>query len=145
LVLLAKGKVIQPKLIEFLQYTRAENSDQVRLKAFDCLIELDMLRNDSVMKYFLHELSTDPSPHIRENMYRLLWKGLGKIAIGDEASAKEEPTSNGLIIEQETDTLTKAKQTEAARKQTVPGALRALRAEIGENTILQEALWSAVK
>lgn len=131
-------------LVDFLQYTRDGTSDILRLNAFGNLMELDMFKNDAILRWFLFVLGTDPSPYVRENMLRLLGKTLGTIAIGENsnAAAATATQSDGLIIEQ--DSSTEGRQADLARKQTVIGALQALKEEIGSNEVLKKGLWGAI-
>lgn len=146
LVKLAKADVVKPNYKEFLMYTRADHADQVRIKAFECLVELGMLKKDSIMAYMLHELSTDPSPFVRENLFKLFSKGLGQIAMGNETQERPAPVGEGgLVIEQESSYLAVDTQAHLERRQTINGAMKALKAELGENVRLKEAIWMAVK
>lgn len=139
---LAQFDVMKPSLREFLQYTRPGNGDGLRLKAIECLVDLGLLKNDAILKYFLHLLSSDPSPYFREHAFQIFGKGLGSLAVGENNQDIEAPPTAGLIIAQEGST--EARQAELARRQTIPGALAALKTELGENTILKQALWAAV-
>lgn len=130
--------------VDFLQYTRDGTSDILRLKAFSTLMELGMYKNDAILRWFLFVLGTDPSPCVREHMLRLLGKTMGTIAIGENSNpaAATAAESDGLIIEQESST--QGRQTDLARKQTVVGALQALKEEIGKNEVLKKGLWGAI-
>lgn len=130
--------------VDFLQYTRDGTSDILRLKAFCNLMELGMFKNDALLRWFLFVLGTDPSPYVRQHMLRLLGKAMGFIAIGENSNsaAATAAQSGGLIIEQESST--EGRQADLARKQTVVGALQALKDEVGMNEILKKGLWNAV-
>lgn len=130
--------------VDFLQYTRDGTSEILRLKAFSNLMELGMFKNDAILRWFLFVLGTDPSPYVREHMLRLLGKTMGMIAIGESSNPAATTTaqSDGLIIEQESST--KGRQADLARKQTVAGALQALKEDIGKNEVLKKGLWGAI-
>ncbi len=139
---LAQGKVVPIRVTDFLQYTRQGTFDPLRLAAFGNIVELGLLRNDAVLEWFLSVRRSDPSPFVRQRMQRLFGKGLAIIAIGEGTSKDVSPQQNGLIIEQESST--ESRQADLARKQSVSGALTALKKEIGSNTVLKRALWDAV-
>ena len=139
---LAQGKVIPIRVTDFLQYTRQSTFDPLRLAAFENMIELGLLKNDAVLEWFLTVLGSDPSPFVRERMHRLLGRGLAIIAIGEGPSKDVAPQQNSLIIEQESST--ESRQADLARKQSVNGALTALKQEVGSNAVLKRALWEAV-
>lgn len=134
------------KIENFIRYTRSDNSDQVRLKAFNCLVDLDMLKEDLVMAYLVNEMATDASPYVRDNLYRIFGRGLGKMAMGEDKKDKElPPATNGLVIDQESANVAKDSLADLQRRQTLEGALKALKAELGQNKSFQEAMWNAVK
>ena len=139
---LAQGKVIPTRVMDFLQYTRQGTFDPLRIAAFANLVELGLLKNDAILEWFLSVLGSDPSPFVRERMQRLLGKGLAIVAVGQGTARDVAPQQNGLIIEQESST--EARQADLARKQSVQGALTALKQEIGSNAVLKKALWEAV-
>ena len=86
-------------------------------------------------------MSSDLSPWIRQNLQRLFGKGLAAIAFGEQSAQARSVVHDNLIIEQESST--EVRQANLARKQTVPGALEALKHDLAGNTVLKEALWAA--
>lgn len=145
LVELGKSGALDLKLHDFIRYTRSDNSDQVRLRAFDCLVELDSHKDPRVMAYVINEMATDPSPHVRDNIYRIFGKGLGRMAIGEGQKEEAAPVSDGLVIEQESNNVGAQAQAQDDRRQTMDGALAALKAEIGSSKALQESMWAAIR
>lgn len=99
------------------------------------------------MAYLLHELSTDPSPYVRENLFRIFGTALGKIAIGDKLLPEKTVPVHGdvLVIEQESANLAVDTRALLERRQTIAGAIKALKSELGDNERLKEAMWAAVK
>lgn len=138
------ARAIDDNAASFVDYTRDSTADSVRLVAFDNLLEMGLAMKGVVLRWFLFSMGTDPSPYFRQHMLRLLGKMLGSIAIG----VKTESTTtamelDGLIIEEEGST--EARQADIARKQTVPGALAALKQEASDNEVLKEGIWEAVR
>lgn len=103
-----------------------------------------MIHNGTILRWFLFVLGMDPSPYIRDYMLRLFGKALGALAIGESSITAASATAqqDGLIIEQESST--EARQAVLARRQTVEGALNALKAEIHGNEVLKRGLWNAI-
>lgn len=130
--------------VEFLQYTREGTSDNLRLTAFRDLMDLGLIKNDAVFRWFLSTLAMDPSPYIRDRMLRLLHRALGAVAIGENSSPEmlAAAQQDNLIIEQESST--DARRDDLARKQTVEGALKALKAEMSGNEVLKVGLWEVI-
>ena len=133
------------KLTDFLQYTRDECFDDLRIGAFSSLMDLGMFRNDDILRWFLCVLGTDPSPYFRERMLCLFGRTLGSIAIGDVHidATSSAPPQDGLIIEQESST--EARKADLARTQTIHGAIAALKEELGGNIVLKKTLWEAIE
>ena len=143
--LLAKAGIIQKRPADILQYTPDGTSEHLRLSAFSNVMALGSAKNDAILRWFLFVLGTDPSPYIRENMLRIFGKTLGALAVGEhlEVATEQAAQPDGLVIEQES--TTEARQADLARKQTVEGALNALRDEISANPVLKKELWQAIK
>ncbi|KAI9769282.1 MAG: hypothetical protein M1835_006729 [Candelina submexicana] len=139
---LAKAKVIPTEITDYIRYARDGTYDPLRIKSFACLVHLGLLKNDTILQYFLFVLRSDPSPYVRDCMLHLFGKALALFAFGEREADAPAQEQDGLIIEQETSTNTR--QAELARTQTVPGALAALKEDLAENGILQGALWQAV-
>lgn len=130
--------------VEFIQYTHAGTSDILRLTAFRNLMDLGLVKNDAVFRWFLSALGMDPSPYVRDRMLRLLNRALGAISIGENSdpATLAAAQQDSLIIEQESST--DARRDDLARKQTVEGALKAFKAEMGKNEVLKKGLWDIV-
>ena len=140
---LVKASAADLNLADFLQYTRDGTSDDLRLKAFEALLDLGLIKQEKVLRWFLVVLGTDPSPYIRERMLRLFGKLLAALAIGEVSvsNAVLEVEDDGLTIEE---TSTEARKKEMDRTKTITGALEALKEEASSNEVLRKGLWAAV-
>ena len=143
--ILAKAGIVQSKAADFVQYTPDGTSEYLRLSAFSNVMVLGFAKNDAILRWFLFVLSTDPSPFIRENMLRIFGKTLGSLAMGEHLEVTKDQAAqlDSLVIEQES--TTEARQADLARKQTVEGALNALRGEVSANPVLRTELWKAIE
>ena len=143
--ILAKAGIIQTKPVDFLQYTSDGTSEYLRLNAFSNVMALGLVKNDTILRWFLFVLGEDPSTCVRENMLRIFGKTLGALAVGEhlDITKDQESQLDGLVIEQES--TTEARQADLARKQTVEGALNALRIEVSANPVLKKELWKAIE
>lgn len=143
---LVKAGVVPLVPADFLQYTCDGTFDDLRLIAFSNLIDLGMFKNDAILRWVLCVLGTDSSPYVRGRMLRLFGRAIGAIAIGESsesvAVAPERAAYDSLIIEQESSN--EARKADVARKQSVQGALEALKSEISTNLVLKKGLWDAV-
>ncbi|PLB34379.1 transcription initiation factor TFIID subunit TAF2 [Aspergillus candidus] len=138
---LMQANISELDVMQFLPYTRAGTYDLLRADAFECLVELDIFRSPELLKWFIFTMSSDTSRWLRRRLHGLLGKALAPIAFGHKSN-KEAPAQNeGLIIEQESST--DVRQADLARRQTVPGALEALKREISGDQTLKESLWAA--
>lgn len=142
LLQLAKAKLLQPKMADFLRYTHHNNADAVRLQAFVCLTELGGLRNSPVSKYMFRCIGTDPSPYMRNEIYAVLGRGLGRIAIGKDKDRSEQRSGlDDLLVEEDA---TEARQTWIKRTQTVAGASAALLQELESVAGIPDGIWQAL-
>lgn len=142
-LLLMRNKVFGLKASDFMQYTRVGNADNVRLRAWECMVHVGMIRKGSVVKCLIQNIATDPSPYFRAALIRILDTALGQIAIGDEFKPDKVAVSgpSGLVIEQEEALPDRA--AEVARKK-LDGALRALKADFSSNEAVKNALEKAL-
>ncbi|KAL8826525.1 MAG: hypothetical protein Q9191_003749 [Dirinaria sp. TL-2023a] len=140
---LAQAGAVSLDLLDFLMYTREGIADNLRLKAFESLVKIGLLKRNAILRWFFVVLGTDPSAYMRQRMLGLLGKLLGSAAIGDssDAAAATVTDHDGLTIEQETST--EARKLELERKQTIPGAIEALKAELDGNEEFEVGLWGA--
>ena len=146
LCILMKAKVIPTNHIIFVQYLQDRTADLVRIKACESLVELGTLSSSSFLRFFLSLISTDPSPFVRDRLFKVFCRGLAGIAFGEtvvEDKAPEQPTEDGLIVEQETTDL-ETIQKQKARKEDLTAALAALKEEVKEDEQLLEAIWKAL-
>ncbi|KAL9578354.1 MAG: hypothetical protein Q9212_005773 [Teloschistes hypoglaucus] len=142
---LALAGVIDNNPASIIQYTRDGTADELRLCAFENLFQMGLHKHDALLGWFLFAMGTDSSPVFRHQAFRLFGQILGGIAIGQKASGTEAPEQEdgGLIIERD-DASTLARKADLARRTTVPGALAALKSEIGDNETLKKGLWTAI-
>ncbi|KAK3310605.1 uncharacterized protein B0T15DRAFT_388263 [Chaetomium strumarium] len=120
---LMKAGVIGLEPIEFVRYLQDGNADLVRIKAYECLVELGLLS-------------------------KIFCKGIAAIALGENKVAQPEPEAvvddSGLIVELGEAEIHRRKL-DATRAQSIQQALAALKEELKGNTELQEAVWKAVE
>ncbi|KAF2187704.1 hypothetical protein K469DRAFT_661730 [Zopfia rhizophila CBS 207.26] len=143
--MLMKNNVIPRKASEFLQYTRVGNADNVRLKAWECLMELGMIKNEAVLKLIVQNIESDPSPYFRSALLRTFGKALGQIALGELADLEKatENASSALIIEHHDDRPS-IREAQLARKRTIEGAITGLKQELSDNETLMRSLEDAL-
>lgn len=127
-------------LMLFIPYTRAGTYDLLRLQAFECLVELDISQSPELLRWLIYTMTSDSSAYVRHHSQRLFGRALAQIAFG--RPQQTEPTqTDGLIIEQESST--EVRQADIARRQTIPGAIEALKREIGGDASWRDYMWSA--
>lgn len=139
--MLATADIGQFSPLHFLQYTRPGNYDLLRETAYSVLITPSILDDPAILRYALYCMVADPSPWLRQSLQRAFGKVLGKRAIGDKSSSAQ-PVSEGLVIEDTA--VADARQYELARRQTMEGAMAALKKELADHEPLKSALWNAV-
>ncbi|EER29739.1 hypothetical protein CPC735_074210 [Coccidioides posadasii C735 delta SOWgp] len=139
--LMKEHRVLDFDVAQFLPYTRIGTFDLVRLDAFRILLDLDNFQHPELLKWFLYVMSTDSSAWMRRELYRAFGITLATVAFGRDDDLTESPLDHSLIVEQESST--DARRAKLARRQTIPGAIHALKQELSENVALKEGLWAA--
>lgn len=151
---LMKERVIPVAPLEFMQYLQDGNIDLVRIKAFECMVEIGMLSRPVITKFMLVTMSTDNSPFVRDRLFKLFCDGIAAIALAESKAAPEpapaqpdalaeDADDGGLIVEQG-DVITDARKEKAARKEDINAALKGLREDLKGNEELKLAMWRAV-
>ncbi|KAJ5802144.1 uncharacterized protein N7503_004594 [Penicillium pulvis] len=135
-----QAKIQETDLMRFVPYTRAGTFDLLRVQAFDCLVELDISQIPDLLRWLIFTMTSDSSAYVRHHCQRLFGRALAMIAFG-RAPQPENTQNDGLIIEQESST--EVRQADLARRQTVPGAIEALKRELYHDASLKEYLWAA--
>ncbi|KAJ5641494.1 hypothetical protein N7490_005494 [Penicillium lividum] len=136
-----QAKVLDTDLMRFIPYTRAGTFDLLRLQAFDCLVDLDISQVPELLRWLIFTMTSDSSAYVRHHCVRLFGRALAMIAFG-RTPQPETNQNDGLIIEQESST--EVRQADLERRQTVPGAIKALKREIiAHDMSLREYLWAA--
>ncbi|KAK4464169.1 hypothetical protein QBC42DRAFT_221275 [Cladorrhinum samala] len=148
---LMKSKVIPVNPVQFVQYLQDGNSDLVRIKAFECLVELGMLAKAPIMKLLLSSVSTDPSPFVRDRLFKILCRGMAAVALGENKAHQTEPDPDqmmvddgGLVIEQGEAEIQQRKL-DATRNQSIQQTLAALKEELKGNSEIQFFIWKAIE
>ncbi|KAI1475051.1 hypothetical protein K445DRAFT_314390 [Daldinia sp. EC12] len=144
---LMKAGVMEKDPIVFLQYLQDQNYDLVRIAACESLVELGMLQNPKFLRLYLNLASTDPSPFVRDRLFKALCRGFASVAIGEterpEERVPEQPAGDDLIVERDDETM-EARKKAKARKEDLSVALAALKKETADDDNLQEAIWNAI-
>ncbi|KAJ5664649.1 hypothetical protein N7462_011462 [Penicillium macrosclerotiorum] len=137
---LMQAKIQDLDLMRFIPYTRSGTYDLLRLQAFECLVDLDISQNHDLFRWLIYSMTSDSSAYVRHHCQLLFGRALAQVAFGRPQEA-EMTQGDGLIIEQESST--EVRQADLARRQTVPGAIEALKREISGDTSLRDYMWAA--
>ena len=139
-VQMMQAKIQNFDLMHFVPYTRPGTYDLLRVQAFECLVDLDISQQPELLRWLIYTMTSDCSAYVRYHCQRLFGRALAQIAFG-RPQQTENTQVGGLIIEQESST--EIRQADLARRQTVPGAIEALKREVFSDTSLKEYMWSA--
>ncbi|KAL1839134.1 hypothetical protein VTJ49DRAFT_1830 [Mycothermus thermophilus] len=146
---LMKANVIPTAPLEFVRYLQDGNHDLIRIEAFDCLVELGMLAKVSIMRLLLACVSGDPSPFVRDRLFKIFSKGMALVALGETKAVQDKPQEeilddSGLVVELGEAEM-QQRRLAATRNQSIQAALAALKEELRGNIELQEAIWTAIE
>ncbi|KAI0108926.1 hypothetical protein GGR51DRAFT_513599 [Nemania sp. FL0031] len=145
---LMKANVIPSDPLTFVQYLQDKTCDFVRIKACEALVELGFLDKPEFLRFFFSLMSTDPSPFVRDQLFKVLCRGLASIAIGERPDPNKQtpqPVKEGLdlVVEQE-NSIMEERQKAKARKEDLHAALSALKEHTEDDEELQEVIWQAL-
>ncbi|KAK6505371.1 hypothetical protein TWF481_007277 [Arthrobotrys musiformis] len=139
---LIKAKVQKYTPLEFLAYSKEGTSEQLRIKAINCLVQNGAVRDPNLLGYICYIIASDPSSRIRRETFESLMHGIGSIAIGDDVVAgNEAAASNSLTIVEENSA---AKRQQEAR-QNIDAAIRNLKEQLASKPFFREALGPILK
>jgi transcription initiation factor TFIID subunit 2 len=138
-------KGIAPRRVaDFLQFTRPDNSDTVRIKAFECLVDLGVFQSPNIMTYFIVSFYSETSPYLRSKLWNVISQAFGLMALAiPEVKALPEPVS-GLVID-DAAIAAESRQAAVARTQTLAGAIANLQSQVKDQTSLQDVLLEAMQ
>ena len=146
LVDLMQLRIIPKRMTSFLPYTRPGNHDEVRLEAFDHLLNLRMMTNDSFICYIFSSLFNEPSAYFRDRLWRRIHRGLAAIALGEtkmERRQNGDVEMDGFTIDTGDSMI--ASRNEAMERSTVEGALSWMRTQLSGNKALESSIMEALK
>lgn len=132
---------------EFLQYAQLGNADNVRLKAWACLNRLGLVQKATVLRFLVHEIRSDPSPFFRKRLLHIFGIAIGQMATGDVWQPEKvvDTSANTLVVEND---VSSADRAATLARQSLNGALKALRSDFQSNPtfrqVLEEALQSKI-
>ncbi|KAL7273994.1 Transcription initiation factor TFIID subunit 2 [Rhizina undulata] len=128
-----------------LAYTREGTQEALRVKAFECLIDLGALQQAPLARYICGVMGDDPSPYIRQQVQKAFGKGFGLIAVGGTKAANgaDGPDSNDMLIVEDGSENTNNRQ-DALAKETVDGSIAELKKQLSEDAVLKESIWHTV-
>lgn len=167
---LMKSGMIPIDPTTFLKYAMPQNYEDIEIKAFEALAEIGLLLRPSVMKLLLAEISTHTSPYVRDQLFKVLTRGLAAIAFGEldiaepagnhrgpipkpvtsdqnvegDVSLMEEDDDGDLIVEHSDDVI-KRRQERIARQRDIAVAIKALKEAVQNDENFQKYIWQAIE
>jgi transcription initiation factor TFIID subunit 2 len=140
LTLLMQKEAAPRRISEIMQYTNPKNSAAVRLKAFECLIELGMFSNPAILNHFFATIVYDPSPYFRDRIWHIVGKGLGRVALIEPLDEPEAPTSDFVV-----DATDSSRAAALERTESIEAAQKVLAKKIGGNELLKETILDGLR
>lgn len=167
---LMKSGMIPVDPATFLKYALTQNYEDIVIKAFEALVELGLLLRPSIMKLLLAEIGTNNSPYVRDQLFKVLTRGLAAIAFGelevaDQAGQQRERNpkliaagqneldgnllmddddDDGDLIVEHSDDVIKRRQERIARQRDIAVAIKALKETVQNDENFQKHLWQAI-
>ena len=128
----------------FMAYTREDTLDTLRVRAFNCLIDLGALKNAALASYICYIMGNDPSPFVRRQVQAAFGRGLGMVAVGQQRPQADGGILGEMILEDFGVDASGARKDDIAQKETIAGAVAALKKELNDDQVIKASLWKAV-
>jgi transcription initiation factor TFIID subunit 2 len=124
------------KIADMMGYTRPGNSNFVRTKAFECLVDVGAFSNAHIMAFFIVSFYNERSPYMRDRIWDVICRAFGRMALAEPA--RQSQPHGGLVIDD-------ADTSQHAQARTIGGASAMLRAKAGSETVLQGVIMEALR
>lgn len=136
------------KFEELIQYTKPGNYCEVRVSAFQSLLNLGGIYNKAVVHYLFSTIIFDNFEFVKFGLVQALGNTLGRLALrGDYKPRHKKSVKNGggsFLVVEEDSTVTKDVRHDLQARATLEGALEMLRKQLDQNITLKRELWNAV-
>ncbi|ODQ63216.1 hypothetical protein NADFUDRAFT_53489 [Nadsonia fulvescens var. elongata DSM 6958] len=145
---LVRAAHFTPKFEELIQYTRSVNNSDVRLCAFQIMLNLGALKNKYLLHYMFTTAALDPSPYIRYGLIESFSRALGVVALhGDFKQNADDSARFGqssmMIVEEGSSNPINARRELIARS-SISGALKLLKQNLGTDNNIKKEIWDAI-
>ncbi|EWC45249.1 hypothetical protein DRE_05976 [Drechslerella stenobrocha 248] len=134
---LVAAKVHSFPRTEFLAYSKEGTSEQLRVKAVDCMIFNGAVKDPILLQYICFIIASDPSPRVRQEAFKCLMRGIGAVAVGDDMVSSSDSTNTSSLTILEEGSASKRQQ---EAKQSLEAAIANLKREIANKEFFQKAL-----
>lgn len=133
------------KFEELIQYTKPGNYSEVRVSAFQSLLNLGGVYNKAVMHYMFSTIVFDNFEFVKSGLIQALSNTLGRLALrGDYKPRAKKPKNTTAFLVVEDSTTSKDTRHDQHLRATLQGATDMLRKQVDQNQTLKRELWSAL-
>ncbi|KAF2403964.1 hypothetical protein EJ06DRAFT_527544 [Trichodelitschia bisporula] len=142
----ALAKLIEAKVAPipravFMPYVALGNSDVVRLEAFSCLVGLGFFTRNLFRNYLIFSYFSEPSPYMRSQLWKIIERALGMLALDRGSGAKESnPDADLVIVGDEAETAQEA----LTKVASIQGAKDMLCKKLVDNSALKDSIREAL-
>lgn len=133
------------KFEELIQYTKPGNYSEVRVSAFQSLLNLGGIYNKAVVHYMFSTIVYDSYEFVRAGLIQALRNTLGRLALrGDYKPQVKKSRNESQFLVVEDSSTTKDTRLDLHQRTTIEGALKMLRKQLDQNQPLKKELWTSL-
>lgn len=133
------------KFEELIQYTKPGNYSEVRVSAFQSLLNLGGIYNKAVVHYLFSTIVFDNFEFVKTGLLQALSNTLGRIALrGDYKPRVKRSNSQAQFMVVEDSAATKDLRLDLHQRASIEGALIKVRKQLEQNYTLKKELWAAL-
>lgn len=142
------------KFDELIQYTKPGNYSEVRISAFQSLLNLGGIYNKAVVHYLFSTITFDNFEFVKAGLVNALNNTLGRLALRGDYKPRLKARNTGRSGQQqgamgsflvvEDSSVTKDVRHDLQARSTVKGALELLKRQMDRNSVLKYELWGAI-
>lgn len=142
------------KFDELIQYSKPGNYSEVRISAFQSLLNLGGVYNKAVVHYLFSTIVFDNFEFVKAGLVNALCNTLGRLALRGDYKPRlkvrnaggngQQQGAIGSFLVVEDSSVTKDVRHDLQARSTVKGALELLKRQMDRNAALKRELWSAI-
>lgn len=133
------------KFDELIQYTKPGNYNEVRISAFQALLNLGGIYNKAVVHYLFSTIVFDNFEFVKHGLISALHNTIGRLALrGDYKPRRKQRAQNSFLVVEDA-SVERDSRLDLQLRTTVEGALGQLKKQMEKNPSFKREVWAALQ